>query len=120
MANPNALNLEGFLFPFDATAADSIRNDNIDETTWLEVVEVPRSLQMAIRGSTVRRALRNVGVSAWPIGELDADILLTFLNGLKTMRTEKQFLKNQVDLTNRIISLMELAIKDQRSVWVNF
>ena len=84
------------------------------------MVEVPRPLQMAICGSTVRRALRETGNSAWPIGELHAEILHAFLNGLKTMRTENQFLKDQIDLANRVISLMELAIKNQRSVWLNF
>ena len=120
MANPDVLNTEGFLFPLDEDAAESLRNADVDERTWLEVVEVPRSLQMTIRGRIVRRSLRKSGVSVWPIGELPADVLVILLGGLKEMRTEKTFSKDQADLANRIISLLEMAAKDRRSVWLNF
>ena len=120
MANPDVLNTEGFLFPLDEDAAESLRNADVDERTWLEVVEVPRSLQMTIRGRIVRRSLRKSGVSVWPIGELPADVLVILLGGLKEMRTEKTFSKDQTDLANRIISLLEMAVKDRRSVWLNF
>ena len=120
MADPNALKIEGFLFPLDEDAAESLRNNEIDEKSWLEVVAVPRSLQMTIRGRTVRTALRESGFPIWPFGEMPPDILLALLKGLKAMRTEKAFPGGQNDLANRIISLLELAAEDRRNVWLNF
>ena len=120
MANPDALDTEGFLFPLDDAAAESLRNDAIDERTWLDVVDVPQMLQLTIRGRHMRAALRESGVTHWPKGELSGDLLLLFLDRLKVMRTEKVFFKDQADDANRIISLFERAVGENRSVWLNF
>ena len=120
MADPQAFSTEGFLFPLDNAAADSLRDDAIDERTWLEILEVPRMLQHTIRGRHVRNALRESGVPRWPKGELSGDLLLLFLDCLKKMRTDKEFFKDQLDLANRIISLFERAVEEGRSVWLNF
>ena len=120
MANPDALNTEGFLFPLDESAQDSLRDDSVDERTWLEVVDVPPMLQLTIRGPHIRRALRALGVSGWPKGELSGDLLLLFLERLKVMRTENVFFKDQTDLANRIIGLFECSVAHERSVWLNF
>ncbi len=120
MANPDALNTEGFLFPLDESAENSLRNDDVDERTWLDVVDVPPMLQLTIRGPHLRRVLRESGVSGWPKGELSGDLLLLFLEGLKVMRTENVFFKDQTDLANRIISLFERSLADERIVWLNF
>jgi hypothetical protein len=120
MADPQAFTTEGFLFPLDDAAADSLRDDAVDERTWLEVFEVPRMLQHTIRGRHIRTALRETGVTHWPKGELSGDLLLLFLDCLKKMRTDKEFFKDQMDLANRIISLFERAVGESRSVWLNF
>ena len=120
MANHDAFNTEGFLFPLDGAAEESLRNDAIDERTWLDVIDVPQMLQLAIRGRHMRSALRESGVTHWPKGELSGDLLLLFHDGLKTMRTEKVFFNDQTDHANRIISLFERAVAANRSVWLNF
>ncbi|MEP3480122.1 MAG: hypothetical protein ABJZ55_12800 [Fuerstiella sp.] len=120
MANPDAFGTEGFLFPLDDAAAESLRSDTIDERTWLEVVDVPRMLQFTIRAREMRGALREFGVPHWPKGELSGELLLLFLDRLKAMRTDNVFLKDQADLANRIISLFERAVGENRSAWLNF
>ena len=120
MANPNAFDTEGFLFPLDDEAAVDLRIDAVDERTWLEIVDVPRMLQFTIRGREMRGALREFGVTHWPKGELSGELLLLFLDRLKAMRTDKVFLKGQTDLANRIIGLFERAVEEDRSVWLNF
>ena len=77
-------------------------------------------LQLTIRGRHMRAALRESGVTHWPKGELSGDLLLLFLDRLMVMRTEKVFFKDQADDANRIISLFERAVGENRSVWLNF
>lgn len=62
----------------------------------------------------------NFGVPHWPMGELSGELLLVFLESLKGLRADGVFFKDQVDVANRIISLFERAVREDRSVWLNF
>lgn len=120
MANPDAFETEGFLFPMDDAAVNSLREHAIDERTFLEIIDVPPLMQIVIRGRHMRVALREAGVADWPKGELQGERLQLFLDCLKAMRGEKSFFKDQVDLSNKIISQFERAVVANRSVWLNF
>ncbi len=120
MAISDVLHTQGFLFPRDARAETMLRDGNLDERGRLEVVDVSPMLQLLIRGPHIRNALRESGTATWPKGELSANLLILFLGSPKAMRSEGVFFKDQIDVVNRIVSLMERSVIAGRSVWLNF